>query len=259
MKLSFSFRHVPARFSPTETPKAWRVTNLGWPDPTLWVNDLRTTLEARAAVYEQEPDALLRRNKAAGMLAELLSAIHSLPAFAYSSAHMPLKDLLIFLQDLDIGRAHAWSKPVNFGGTNVTPTAERELRNWAVGLVHILWLAGNCKSEAYRLVATTMTDSGRRGKNGGSVSWRSVQQWYLKTPAPLETIVGKRLAVRWQSAPCIHGQLITHCTSGASRQLMCSESKAIAKMWVQSALQLSTLRDRFHSGDRTKPRPQLCP
>ena len=95
-------------------------TTPGWPDPTEWVNHLHGVLSERYAIYEQENDLLLRRNKAAAMLGQVISSLLSLPPFKNDTAHLALKDLLIFLSDLDKGRDHPWSAPVNFGGTNIT-------------------------------------------------------------------------------------------------------------------------------------------
>jgi hypothetical protein len=88
-----------------ENPQQWKRINSNWPDPNDWINRLYASLDERYSIYQQEPDSLLRRNKAAAMLGQVLSALHELPPFRDGHAHMPLKDLLIFLNDLDRGRA----------------------------------------------------------------------------------------------------------------------------------------------------------
>jgi hypothetical protein len=109
-----------------------------------------------------------------------------------------------------------------------------------------MWIAGHPYKQAYRLVAETLTESGRRGKGGNPVSWRSVQQWYIATDKPLENNVGKRLGPWWQVAPCPHGQLATNCQTGQWNDSRCSQSKEIALAMAKSIWQLPQLRDWFH-------------
>lgn len=141
-------------------------------------------MELRSAVYKEQKDSDLRRNKAAAMLGAVLAALHELPPFRYGEAHLPLKDLLIFLSDLDRGRSPDWAQPTNVGGTSVVTTGEEELRYWAIAMVHVLWSTGLKQTEAYKLVAKGLTKHGRRGKDGGAVKWRSVQQWCIKMGHP---------------------------------------------------------------------------
>lgn len=47
-----------------EKEQRWKQTSPGWPDPSDWINRLYASLEGYYEVYKQEPDALLRRNKA---------------------------------------------------------------------------------------------------------------------------------------------------------------------------------------------------
>jgi hypothetical protein len=105
-------------------------TSPGWPDPTDWVNRLHQEMAKRQTVYDAEPDPLLKRNKAASMLAFVLTALRELPPFMNSSVHLPLKDLQIFLADLDRGRDHPWTTSALPYGTNSTTTAQEELKLW---------------------------------------------------------------------------------------------------------------------------------
>ena len=209
---------------------------------------LLADLRARAEVYAQEPDPLLRRNKSNAMLGSILNALQMLPNVETSEALLPLKDLMIFLQDLDIGRQHPWARPVNFGGTNVTPTAEKEMRQWAVAFTHILWSTGMGKTEAYRIVANALTESGRGGKDNGPVRWRSVQQWYRNKSDPLDSVAGKRLADWWQTARCPHGQLATNCDNGHWSYAHCPHAKEIAIEGLHNIFSIPHLRDRFDPG-----------
>ncbi len=245
MKAEWSFRysHDASRWCQSGKAKA---TSPGWPDPSTWIAQLHERLTIRAANYEAETDILFRRNKAAGMLGEVMHALQILPPFGAGSAHLPIKDLLIFFADLDLGRSHPWAKPVNFGGTNATTTAQRELRQWAVAVVHVLWMAGHSLSEAYRVTARAMTDSKRSGKSGNPISWRSVQQWYRGTERPLDTVVGARLAQWWQTAPCAHDELVTNCRTGPWNTRICIDSKQVAEALARVVFALPNLRDRFH-------------
>lgn len=232
-------------YGPQPARPRWKATSPGWPDPTDWINRLCSSLETRYEVYQQEPDILLRRNKAAAMLAQVLSSLHELPPFQTGHSHLPLKDLLIFLNDLDRGRSPAWAKPVNFGGTSATTTAETELRQWVSGVVQVLWFSGVGKTEAYKVVAEGLTKHGRVGKDGGPVPWRSVQQWCLNLGHPKDTMIGRRILDWWQVMPCPHGYLVTNCETGERNVGHCRDAACIAKEFANSIWYIPHLRDRF--------------
>jgi hypothetical protein len=223
----------------------WKQTNPGWPDPTDWINRLCASLQDRYAVYQEETDVLLRRNKAASMLAHVLSSLHELPPFHAGHSHLPLKDLLIFLSDLDRGRSPPWAQPVNFGGTSVTTTADSELRQWVNGVVHVLWFTGMRKTEAYKIVADGLTKHGRKGKGGGPVAWRSVQQWCRNLGHPKDTMIGRRIMDWWQVTPCPHGYLVTNCETGQWNIAHCCDAQAMARKFADSIWEMPHLRDRF--------------
>ena len=228
-----------------DNAQRWNGASPGWPDPNDWINRLCASLEERYRVYQQEPDSLLRRNKAAAMLAQVLSSLHELPPFRDGHAHMPLKDLLIFLNDLDRGRAPPWAKPVNFGGTSVTTTAETELRLWVNGVVHVLWFTGMSRTDAYKVVANGLSKHGRKGKDGGPVPWRSVQQWCRNLGHPNTTMIGQRIMDWWQVMPCPHGYLVTNCETGQWNIAQCEDAQAMAKQFADGIWDLPHLRDRF--------------
>lgn len=177
---------------------AAKTTSPGWPDPTEWVNRLYQAMAERQAVYDAECDPLLKRNKAGGMLGLVISSLLELPAFKNDSAHLPLKDLMIFLSDLDRGRDHPWSAPVNFGGTNITNTAQSELKIWVRAAYGVLMQNGFKPVEAYRRIASGLTDSGRSGRNGKPVRWRRVQAWCLEAETPRDRHIKEKLE-RWWS------------------------------------------------------------
>ncbi len=229
----------------SENRRKWKRTNAGWPEPNDWIMRLCKALEERYAVYEQEPDALLRRNKAAAMLGQVLSSLHELPPFHNGHSHMPLKDLLIFLNDLDRGRSPPWAKPVNFGGTSAMTTAETELRQWVNGVVWVLWSTGMMKTESYKIVADGLSAHGRKGKDGGPVPWRSVQQWCRNLGHPKDTMIGKRIMDWWQVMPCTHGYLVTNCVASNLYHGHCRDAQAIAASFANGIWDLPHLRDRF--------------
>ena len=174
-----------------------KFTSLDWPDPTEWVNHLHGVLSERYAIYEQEHDLLLRRNKAAAMLGQVISSLLSLPLFKNDKAHLALKDLLIFLSDLDKGRDHPWSAPVNFGGTNITTTAQSELKIWVRAACGVLKGNGFKPVPAYRRIACGLTTSGRTGRGGNAVRWQTVQTWCLESETLRDQQAREKLERLW--------------------------------------------------------------
>lgn len=172
-------------------------TNPGWPDPTDWVNRLYQAMAERQAAYDAESDPLLKRNKAGGLLGLVISSLLELPAFKNDSVHLPLKDLMIFLSDLDRGRDHPWSAPVNFGGTNITTTAQRELKIWVRAAFGVLRGNGFKPVEAYRRIASGLTDSGRSGRKGAPVRWQRVQAWCLEAETQSDARVKEKVERWW--------------------------------------------------------------
>lgn len=150
----------------------------------------------RQEIYDAESDPLLKRNKAGGMLGLVISSLLELPAFKNDSVHLPLKDLMIFLSDLDRGRDHPWSAPVNFGGTNITNTAQGELKIWVRAVFAVLTKNGFKPVEAYRRIASGLTDSGRSGRKGAPVRWQRVQRWCLEAETQHDHRVNEKL-LRW--------------------------------------------------------------
>ena len=176
---------------------ATKTTSSGWPDPSDWVSRLYQSMAAREAVYNAETDPLLRRNKAGGMLALVISSLLELPKFKNDSVHLPLKDLLIFLSDLDRGRDHPWSAPVNFGGTNITTTAQGELKVWVRAAYGVLRTNGFKPVDAYKRIAKGLSDSGRTGRGGGPVRWQRVQAWCLEAETPRDQHVREKVQRWW--------------------------------------------------------------
>lgn len=176
---------------------AAKATSPGWPDPTDWVNRLYQAMAERQAAYDAESDLLGKRKKAGLMLGQVVSALMELPAFKNEMVHLPLKDLLIFLSDLDLGRDHPWAAPVNFGGTNITTTAQGELKIWVRAAFGVLTRNDFTPVEAYRRIAKGLTKSGRSGRNGGPVRWQLVQAWCRETETARDSWIREKVDRWW--------------------------------------------------------------
>jgi hypothetical protein len=172
-------------------------TSPGWPDPTDWINRLYQGMLDRQVKYDAEPDILLKRNKAGGMLGLVVTSLLELPAFRNDSVYLPLKDLLIFLSDLDRGRDHPWSAPVNFGGTNITTTAQGELKIWVRAAFGVLKSNGFKPVEAYRRIASGLSASGRMGRKGKLMRWQRVQAWCLESETARDEQVRIKMERWW--------------------------------------------------------------
>lgn len=215
-----------------------------WPDPTEWVNRLYQELAERQAVYNAEPDPLLKRNKAGSMLATLLGSLLELPAFKNDSVHLPLKDVLIFLADLDRGRDHPWAAPVNFGGTNVTTASKSELKIWVRGAFHILTESGFKPVEAYRHIADGLTASGRTGRKGNSVRWQQVQTWCREREMKRDEAIRQKLEAWWSDY-----QTSQQPASIANVNMNVQMKKQMAGHFADLCWSLPHLRDRSFSGE----------
>ena len=218
-------------------------TGPGWPDPTDWVNRLHQTMTQLQIVYDAEPDVLLKRNKAGLMVGVVLAWLLELPAFKNDSVHLPLKDLMIFLSDLDRGRDHPWSSPVNFGGTNITTTAQGELKIWVRAAFAVLGKNGFKPVEAYRHIASGLTASGRSGRKGQPVRWQRVQAWCLEKETTHDQQVREKLEKWWVDFRAQDAG-VTIVDSGGNPV----PEKQIAGNFADLCWTLPHLRDRSVSG-----------
>ena len=218
-------------------------TGPGWPDPTDWVNRLHQTMTQLQIVYDAEPDVLLKRNKAGLMVGVVLAWLLELPAFKNDSVHLPLKDLMIFLSDLDRGRDHPWSAPVNFGGTNITTTAQGELKIWVRAAFAVLGKNGFKPVEAYRHIASGLTSSGRSGRKGQPVRWQRVQAWCLEKETTHDQQVREKLEKWWVDFRAQDAG-VTIVDSGGNPV----PEKQIAGNFADLCWTLPHLRDRSVSG-----------
>lgn len=220
-----------------------KLTNPGWPDPNLWVQKLYDVLAERQGIYELEPDVLLKRNKAAAMLGQVISSLLELPPFASGTAHLPLKDLMIFLSDLDRGRDHPWSAPVNFGGTSVTTTARAELKIWVRAAFAVLIDNGFKPVEAYRHIASGLTKSGRKSQSGGDIPWRRVMAWCREPATQRDQDIRDRIHRWW-------GQFRSETAAYkiVDRAGQPLREKQVAGHFADAVWPLPHLRDRSISG-----------
>lgn len=227
-------------------PKPGKITISGWPDPNDWFNRLYQQLAGRYEKYTEEEDVLLRRNKAGAMLGDVVSALMEFPPFKSDSVHMPLKDLLIFLADLDKGRDHPWTQVVGVGGTNISTTAKAELKSWVRVLYKLLIQNNFSPVEAYQHIASVLTNTGRTGRDRSEpVRWRLVQGWCREEGSNRDLIIQKRLDGWWEDW---QRQVTGTAPDRASPQEIEARDKALAAQIVTVCLDLPHLRDRFFSG-----------
>jgi hypothetical protein len=195
----------------------------------------------RQAVYDAESDPLLKRNKAGGMLGLVLSSLLELPAFKNDGVHLPLKDLMIFLSDLDLGRDHPWSAPVNFGGTNITTTAQGELKIWVRAAFSVLRKNGFRPVEAYRHIASGLTASGRSGRKGAPVRWQRVQVWCLEPETPRDQSIREKVDRWWADFRASSVNVVDDWGNPVAERELAGE-------FAGSCWSLPHLRDRSVSG-----------
>lgn len=222
---------------------AAKTTLPDWPDPTDWINRLYQTMAQRQEVYNAETDQLLKRNKAGGMLGLVISSLLELPAFKNDGVHLPLKDLMTFLSDLDRGRDHPWSAPFNVGGTNIATTAQSELKIWVRAAYGVLRQNGFKPVEAYRRIASGLTGSGRSGRGGGPVRWQRVQAWCAEGETPRDRQVREKLQGWWSDFRT--GPAAVNGVDDWGRPVA---EKEIAGRFADRCWSLSHLRNRSVSG-----------
>jgi hypothetical protein len=212
-----------------------------WPDAEEWRAALTERLRARASVYEEEPDPLLRRNKAIAFVAEISTFLKAMPGIKDSDLY-PLKDLFIFSQDLDHGRSHPWSHPVSVGGTNYESAAKTEVRIWVVLTALVLIEAGYRPKAADQKVSQLLNASGRE------VGWRTIQRWRLAHEKGDDPRLGKvqdRYDQFWANLDCPHGSKMKACqASGGDRCIFFGQ---VAEEFARWAFRLPAFRDWFIS------------
>jgi hypothetical protein len=224
-----------------------------WPDPTDWIVNLTRELRHRVEIYEAESDFELKRNKAAAYVGAIAHFLQQLPPFKGKDLLVPIKDLLIFVKALEDGSGHPWAKARNFGGSNAETAAETEVRVWVVMGVWSLLEGGYRRNQAYRMLAKSMTDSGR-GRKGKAFSPRNVQRWWLayeqKRDRRLE-VVDRHIQDYWAKMACPHGATMYECPS--TQEGRCSEWRAVATEFAQRALLVARFRDWFISPSKNEP------
>lgn len=212
-------------------------------DPSTWADRLYKAMAERQAAYGTGGDLLLKRNAARDMLGLVISFLMELPGFNKESVHLPLKDLMIFLSDLDRGRDHPWSAPVNFGGTNITNTAQGELKMWVRAAFEVLRENGFKAVEAYRHIAKGLDNSGRSGRKGLPVRWQLVQQWCRESETQSDHQIRETLQYWWADFRAATAGI--HVVDDWGRPVT---EKQIAGRFADLCWSLPQLRDRSFSG-----------
>lgn len=193
--------------------------------------------------YDAETATAKRRTLAAHMLGGVLLALQEFPPFKSDMVHLPLKDMMMLFSDLKRGRDHPWAKPVHFSGTNVTTTAQEELRSYVRATFEILRGTGHKPKAAFCLIADGLTKHGREGRNGGPVPWRTVQQWCRGEGSDRDAIVMTRLANFWADYACQLASVKVVDAHGLP-----VSGREIAAAWCEKWWSMTHLRDRINSG-----------
>jgi hypothetical protein len=214
-----------------------KITNPGWPDPNDWIGRLHREMAERQAIYDLETDPLLQRNKAGAILGVVVERLMELPSFKSTAELLALKDLLIFLNDLDDGIAHPWSKPVNYGGTSAATTAEREIRRWVRAANRLLRDHGYETVEAYRHIARGLTTTGRKSRQGNPITWKLVRDWCQKAETPYDLPIRLKLERWWTQTRATSAE----ASAGTGLGKATSEKQTVGS-FVDDCWRLSHLR-----------------
>lgn len=219
-------------------PAARLQMNSKWENPDQWAANLINRLSYRAKIYELEPDVTFRRNKAAAMVGEIAKALMDLPG-SNTDMLLPLKDIMIFSEDMQNGLRHPWSK-TSGNGTSLESIAKTEFRQWVIVAVLALIDGGHGRAPSYKIVAAAVERSGR------AVSWRGIQGWVraFETGTDRRLLGAKKLYdQRWANAPCPHGSTLRDCPHGKAGT--CPAAPAASLRFVEWVAQIPHLRDRF--------------
>jgi hypothetical protein len=214
-----------------------------WGDADAWRKALVERMRRRAEIYELEPDPLLRRNKAIAMVGDISAFLKDLPGVQNSDL-FPLKDLMIFSEDLDHGRSHPWAQPVNVGGTNYESVAQTEIRQWVILTSLTLIESGYGAKEADQKITALLAASGRE------VAWRTVQRWRLafkRGDDPRLARVQQRYDEFWNNLGCAHGALQRACPASGGGRCTAFTPRQIAEEFAKWAFTLPKFRDWFIS------------
>jgi hypothetical protein len=207
-----------------------------------WFDALHDRMASAQKLYESEQAPLRRRRIAEGMLAEVLNYLLMHPRFSSSFVHLPLKDLLLFLSDLERGRKHPWSEPGFPFGTNIATSSQSKLKLWVKAAFALLKRNGFEPVEAYRRLSAGLTETGRTGRKGANVRWQSVQTWCREPESTNQALVQQRIDESWNEFQRQHSSLKVIDNSG---RLL--SQKEIAGLFVDAFWKTPILRDRFNS------------
>ena len=207
--------------------------------PNEWVRDLHSALAELAAIYNDEEDTQSKRSQAGLMLGRVIESLLQLQTFKSAEVLLPLKDLLIFLSDLERGRDHEWSSPVNFGGTSVNTTAESELQAW-VHAAHVFLIGSGFQPVAsYRRIADGLNRSRRVTRHNKAFTWQLIQRWCLDDR--IKADVASATIARWWPQTTLFAEFHEAEGRGAAASDIL---KNHAGIFIDELWQSSFLRDR---------------
>ena len=136
-----------------------------------------------------------RAKIASESLATIVSALLELSLFRDENVHFPLKDLILALRDLNKGRRNPLLEPLNVGGTNIGSSSADELKACARAIFQILNENGFKKTEAYKRIASGLTNAGLLTRAGKPFPWQNVRNWCDED----ETQIAELMRVNFQT------------------------------------------------------------
>ena len=221
-----------------------KVTSPGWPDPSDWSARLFADLTRKAKAYEGEAGNDQRRYLAACMIGSIVSSLYELPTFREAHVLLPLKDVMIFFEDLRRGRDHPWAHPTKFGGTNVTRTAIAELKSYLKAFSFILRDSGFRINESNKFLAKSLQKSGRKSERNKIISSKTIERWVKEEATRQDAIVKKNIDQIWTDLQSLTNTIRIVDDSGKYLT-----KKDVASRFVDDFWGVPHLRDRLNSGD----------
>ena len=175
------------------------VTNEGWPEPNDWINRLKNNLIFSEEQYfsfseirkgEVNPEEFGNpeventdpRSNQLLILAQsvgiLLKALKEFPAFNDNQGLVPIQDLLAALHRLDEGGKSELLKPRSVDKLERADSISRRfVKHHAVLCVEVLKAVGQKQKTSQETTAAIFSQAGHKGRKGGNLSWKTVNDW----------------------------------------------------------------------------------
>jgi hypothetical protein len=213
-------------------------------ETACFIPGLVQQLKGRRAKFDSETSADGQRHQAALMISDIVVALQRLPDLSDLDLS-PLKNTLMMFNDLEGGRAHPWSTPTNFGGTNRQTSAGMEMRLWVTMAQLVLIPVLSSGRAADKVVQAHLAATGRTYSLKTLEKWR--KEFNDRHDARLRH-VDKLLAEHWDSVRCKHGSNPLHCTTVDGEP--CPDGKRLALAFAEWAIRTPSFQDRLPSAYR---------